>query len=130
MNRQGLAALVLIAAAGVGVYNDPNIVNTSYSALFPSAVAYGPPAPPKRPPQPDAPRIVPTAAITIGKPQPKLVEPASIIAPERKQKQTGLPPCSVVRNEYARMTFTQQMAAYISATPEQVAHGKRCLGIT
>lgn len=44
---------------------------------------YGPPAPPPRPPMPDAPGKVLTSAIMIGKPQPKLAEPKSIIKPER-----------------------------------------------
>lgn len=41
---------------------------------------------------------------------------------------SGLPPCSVVRREAARMTWAQKLAAYSAATPEQIAHGRRCLG--
>ncbi len=39
-----------------------------------------------------------------------------------------LPSCAVVKREYARMSWSQQMAEYHRATPEQVAHGRRCLG--
>jgi len=40
----------------------------------------------------------------------------------------SLPSCAVVKREYERMTWAQQMAAYSRATTEEIAHGKRCLG--
>lgn len=48
-------------------------------------------------------------------------------AKKRQIATSFLPPCSVVRREAARMTWAQKLAAYSAATPEQVAHGRRCL---
>lgn len=61
-----------------------------------------------------------------------------IAKPERKERPTikrqraatttRLPSCSHVKREYDRMTAAQRWAAYMAATSEQVAHGRRCLG--
>ncbi len=65
----------------------------------------------------------------IAKPKPK---PQPVKEPKRRREptpaKTGLPSCEFVKREYQRMSYVQQMAAYQRATPEQIAHGKRCLG--
>lgn len=48
--------------------------------------------------------------------------------PRTPAPKKSLPSCAVVQREYNAMTMTQRWAAYRSATPEQIAHGKRCLG--
>lgn len=73
------------------------------------------------------------------KPLPKLHKPAPIMKPERKSKKraarertkrtASLPSCSRIRAEYNRMSLAEKLAAYQRATPEQVAHGRRCLGL-
>ena len=98
--------------------------------LWPPKVM-GPPAPPPPPPAPPAPVVAPPPREAL----PPLVRPRPITVPERpkakpkRREVVGLPPCSVVRREYQRMTYAQQIAAYMAATPEQVAHGRRCLGL-
>ena len=66
-------------------------------------------------------------------PIPRPRPPAAISRPERKavkkQRVAGLPSCSAVRTQYESMTHAQRLAAYARATAEQVAHGRRCLGI-
>lgn len=59
------------------------------------------------------------------KPQPK-PEPAA--RKPRAPVKRGLPSCAVVEREYQAMTWPQRMSAYQKATPEEIAHGKRCLG--
>ena len=49
-------------------------------------------------------------------------------AVKKKQRTSALPSCSAIRRQVAGMTWAQKMAAYATATPEQVAHGRRCLG--
>lgn len=44
-------------------------------------------------------------------------------------KRSSLPSCAVVEREYQRMSIAEKWAAYRKATPEQIAHGKRCLGM-
>ena len=95
--------------------------------LWPPPKVYGPPPPP---PAQAAPVVVPPPREAL----PPIVRPKSIVRPERpkakpKRREASLPPCSVVRREYARMTYAQQMAAYMAATSEQVAHGRKCLGL-
>lgn len=49
---------------------------------------------------------------------------------EKRQRvaSSRLPSCSVIRREYEGMSHMQRLAAYARATPEEVAHGRRCLG--
>lgn len=62
-------------------------------------------------------------------PKPKRVK-VTPKEPERKKVvQRTLPSCAVIRREYERMTYGQRIAAYARATPAEVAHGKRCLGM-
>lgn len=56
------------------------------------------------------------------KEQPK-PQKARVLAPKK-----SLPSCAAVKREYERMTMAQRWDAYRSATPDQIAHGKRCLG--
>ena len=75
-----------------------------------------------------APRPRPTAA--IARPERKAVKKQ----PRRAEKKaairrTAMPSCSAVRAQYNSMSMAQRWSAYQSATSEQVAHGRRCLGI-
>ena len=67
-------------------------------------------------------------------PVPRPRPPAAIARPERKAAKkkprvAGLPSCAAVRAQYNSMSLAQRWSAYQSATSEQVAHGRRCLGI-
>jgi hypothetical protein len=67
-------------------------------------------------------------------PVPRPRPPAAITRPERKAAKkkprvAGLPSCASVRAQYDSMSLAQRWSAYQSATSEQVAHGRRCLGI-
>ncbi len=61
---------------------------------------------------------------------PRIRPIAPIATPDRKKqkRKASLPSCASVRAQYNSMTWSQRMAAYAVATPEQVAHGRRCLG--
>ena len=75
-------------------------------------------------------------------PVPRPRPPAAITRPERKAakkqprraenrpviRRAGLPSCSAIRRQVENMTWAQKMAAYATATPEQIAHGRRCIG--
>lgn len=83
----------------------------------------------------------PAATPTVAQPAQTTPEPArkkaaqrpARAAPKAKpkpaQKKRATSFCDVVRREYARMTWAQRMAAYSRATPEQIAAGRRCLGL-
>lgn len=80
-------------------------------------------------------RTVPPAARPKWKPIPGVRPIPPIAAPERpakakpkRQRVAGLPSCAVVRRQAASMTWAQKLAAYTTATPEMIAHGRRCLG--
>jgi hypothetical protein len=62
----------------------------------------------------------------IAKPEKRARVPAK--KKTRVASKAALPPCTIVRREYNRMTSAQRWAAYLAATSEQVAHGRRCLG--
>lgn len=68
-------------------------------------------------------KIEPTIKPTV-KPQAK-----PEVRPRTPAPKKSLPSCAVVQRENARMTWSQKMAAYHSATAEQIAYGKRCLGL-
>lgn len=46
-----------------------------------------------------------------------------------KPRPKALPSCAEIKRRRDSMTFAEQLAAYSRATPEEVAHGRRCLGI-
>lgn len=87
------------------------------------------------------PAPMPAATPTVAQPAQATPEPArkkaaqrpARAAPKAKQKpaqkKRAASFCDVVRREYARMTWAQRMAAYSRATPEQIAAGRRCLGL-
>lgn len=73
---------------------------------------------------------------------PRMRVPAPIVRPEKKGKKrparserpkikrtASLPSCARIRAAYNRMSVAERWAAYQKATPEQVAHGRRCLGM-
>lgn len=87
---------------------------------------------------PIEPPAVSVAPVEVKPLPPKVdVKPKATIKPQAKPEaksrpaapKKSLPSCAVVQRENARMTWSEKMAAYHSATPEQVAHGKRCLGM-
>ncbi len=66
------------------------------------------------------------------KPRPK-VEAKPKEQPKPKPKASALkkslPSCAVVKSQFQRMSYAQQMAAYARASSEEIAHGRRCLGM-
>ncbi len=97
---------------------DPSPAPAPPLSLPPASVETKPPPAPKvqAKPKPAPAKPKPEKEIVVRKPRPP--------APAKK----GLPSCAVIKREYETMTYAQQMAAYYRATPEEVAHGKRCLG--
>lgn len=73
------------------------------------------------------PRVRTPAPVVRERPQAKKkrVTPTTTTAP----RPSGLPSCATVLREYNRMNHAQRLAAYARATSEQVAHGRRCLGL-
>lgn len=87
--------------------------------IEPEPVVIAPPAQLEEKPQLPQPRPK-LEAKPKPKPQPK-PEPA-------RKPRKALPSCAVVEREYQRMTLAERWARYGKATPEEIAHGKRCLG--
>jgi len=61
------------------------------------------------------------------KPKPERDAPAKKLRPPASTNK-ALPSCAVVQREYEAMSWPERMSAYRRATPEEIAHGKRCLG--
>jgi len=85
------------------------------------------PTPPPRPKVEAKPKAQPKAQ---PKPPPKPEKDAAAKklrppAPTNK----ALPSCAVIQREYDAMNYSQRMSSYFSATPEEIAHGRRCLGL-
>lgn len=63
------------------------------------------------------------------------VQPVKPIMKEEKRKRIAkpraksLPSCAEIKRRRDAMTFAEQLQAYSRATPEEVAHGRRCLGL-
>ena len=115
-------ALAIVGALTVA----PALNRTAPTAQKQSALAAKQQQPQQRKASAPSPR---ERAVPI--PQPRA--PKAIVAPEKKRaavkRKPGLPSCAAVQREYDRMSGAQRMAAYMRATPEQVAHGRRCLGM-
>lgn len=87
-------------------------------------------------------------------PLPKLKAPGPIVQQERKARGKGmrnkrertkragekkerpklkrtasLPSCARIQAAYNRMSVSERWAAYQTATPAQIAHGRQCLGL-
>lgn len=88
------------------------------------------PAPPpvvSAEPEPVVPEV---EAKPVPKPRPKVEEkPKLRPKPKASALKKSLPSCDVVKREYQRMSYAQQMAAYARASAEEIAHGRRCLGM-
>jgi len=151
-------ALLIVAALLSGASATTGFVGGRMSVSVPPAeVRYIPiPAPAPLVPPVEAAPVEPAAIAPPEEPAPAApIEPPAVIAApvdakplppvrpkiESKTKEQPkpqksrppapkktLPPCAVVKREYERMSWTEQMAAYRRATAEEVAHGKRCLG--
>ena len=65
-------------------------------------------------------------------PAPRPVEakpkPKPQVAKPKPPLKKSLPSCEYIKREYKRMSLSEQLAAYRSASAEEIAHGKRCLG--
>lgn len=96
-----------------------------------------PPGPASPPPAAVPPDPEPAAAAPASEPKPlPRPRPKAEAKPKpRPEKRVaahstrGMPSCAVVKREYDAMSWPERMAAYRKATPEEVAHGKRCLGL-
>lgn len=80
-------------------------------------------------PEPVAPEV---EAVPLPQPRPKVeVKPKAQPKPKARPSalKKSLPSCDVVRREYNRMSYAQQLAAYARASAEEIAHGRRCLGM-
>ena len=107
----------------------PPISETPVSA--PPAPVEAKPLPPQQPKLQAKPKEQPKdQSKPKPKPQPKPEKDASAKKP-RSAAPAGkaLPSCAVVQHEYESMNYSQRMSAYFRATPEEIAHGKRCLGL-
>lgn len=135
-------ALLIVAALLSGASGSAGFVGGRISAPAPVAevryvtipapvvapleVAPQPPAAPAAvEPEPAAPDL---EAKPLPRPRPK-VEPPSKPKVRPSALKKSLPSCDVVRREYHRMNYAQQMAAYARASAEEKAHGRRCLGM-
>lgn len=145
-------ALAIVAALLSGASGSAGFVGGRISAPVPPAevryVTLPAPAPVVvEPPAPVAPlELEPPAApvaaepgpapevesAPVPKPRPKIeakpkAQPKPKARPSTLKK--SLPSCDVVRREKQRMSYAEQLAAYARASAEEVAHGKRCLGM-
>lgn len=76
-------------------------------------------------------------------PLPKLRAPAPIMREHKKTRRKRaekklerkikarprMPSCAAIRSAYNRMDWSAKMAAYRRASAEQIAHGRKCLGL-
>ena len=133
MNEQARALLL----AGVTLFGAGNGSGYMLARNSAPTVAVAPPASPRTGESAPATQP-PKAAAPAPKAAPRVQRPAPVVRerPPAKKKRTAaptprstLPSCAVVRREYERMNHAQRLAAYARATAEQVAHGRRCLGI-
>lgn len=130
---QALRSLAVLAASVGGLY----------------LLANGQPRPVSQP----APVVATPVVVPLPQPKaapkevaiPKLRAPAPIVASEKaskrkkkretkaeraKPKRTAfLPSCARIKAQYDRMSLSERWSAYQTATPEQIAHGRRCLGL-
>lgn len=73
----------------------------------------------------------------VHRPPPRTVKAAPAAAPlarptvkkQRAVAKRGLPSCATVKSEYDRMTVSERWSRYLTSTSEEVAHGRRCLGM-
>jgi outer membrane biosynthesis protein TonB len=65
----------------------------------------------------------------LPRPKPKVVKKKEKKKAKAKPKKRGETFCERVRREYERMSWAERWAAYQRATPQQVAAGRRCLGM-
>ena len=81
-------------------------------------------------------RTAPKIAKRKWEPLPKIKPIPPIMKEEKRRERVkvkprtkSLPSCAVIRARRDSMTWAEQLAAYSRATPEEVAYGRRCLGI-
>lgn len=89
-----------------------------------------PAAPVAAEPEPVAPPEV--EAKPLPKPRPKIdakpkAQPKPKARPSALKK--SLPSCDAVKREFDRMSWPERMAEYRKASAEEIAHGRRCLGM-
>lgn len=143
--KTSLLLVVVLAATTVAVpAAPPDPLMWIWEKAWPKSQKQQVPLPPARPKATRSSehrkvhRLSPTIARREAVPLPRVYSPAPIIKDTRRERVTvkkhrvaargGMPSCAHVKREYDRMTTAQRWAAYMAATSEQVAHGKRCLG--
>lgn len=85
------------------------------------------------PPAAAEPEPVPEVeAAPVPKPRPKIeAKPKAQPKPKAKPStlKKSLPSCAYIKGEFDRMTWAERMAEYRNSTAEEIAHGRRCLGM-
>jgi len=103
----------------------------------PAAAEVAPTEPEPKPPAAAAPAAEPepvpeVEAAPVPKPRPK-VEAKPKAQPKPKARPSALkkslPSCDAVKREFDRMSWSERMAEYRKASAEEIAHGRRCLGM-
>ncbi|WP_339500479.1 hypothetical protein [Pseudomonas canadensis] len=62
-------------------------------------------------------------------PKPKARRAAPSPRPRAAPAKKQMPSCTAIKREYDRMSFTERMAAYRRASADEIAYGRRCLGM-
>src|SRR5688572_10966786 len=104
----------------------------AYLAAIVAAVSYVSVArvPPEQPKQKtEVVKQQPKVNVPQPRPKPKIVKEKEKKKAKAKPKNRGETFCQRVRREYERMSWAERWAAYKRATPQQVAAGRRCLGM-
>lgn len=146
-------AILIVAALWTGATNGASFVGGRMTAPVPPAevryvtlpapapVVVAPPEvvvplepePPAAPvaaePEPVAPEV---EAKPLPKPRPKIdAKPKAQSKPKARPSalKKSLPSCAYIKGEFDRMTWAERMTEYRNSTAEEIAHGRRCLGM-
>lgn len=151
MTSDQVRALLLVGALLAGASGSASFVGGRMTAAtLPAEVRYVTvPAPcilaplvPAEPVREPAPAVVPSRDEPELPPkvEPKEPPPPSPTPPKVQTKpaakprapaprKAGLPSCAFIKRQYEAMSAAERWAAYRKATAEQIALGRRCLGI-
>lgn len=84
----------------------------------------------KVPPATPLAKLAPVERVPLPVPRPKIeAKPKPKAEPKPRALKKSLPSCPDIRRKQASMSFAEQLSAYRNASPEEIAHGRRCLGI-
>jgi len=139
VTRDEARALLIVAALWTGATNSASFVGGRASSPVPQ-VRYVTVPEPTLPeavtpePPPAAPTVepvtTPEAPAVETKPPPKVeVKPKPKPQAKPRVQKKSLPSCAFIKSEYERMSWAERMAEYRKSTVEEIAHGKRCLGM-